>query len=230
MNTPPPHDTASDDSDYASTNQQRLHELLPFHALGTLTGDDRDLVESWLAQHGAAHPEVQADIAWLRLSARQARELAHEPQAEAGLGELMARIATERPAPARASTTAPGWLQRLAEWWRLRPALGTALVAVVLVQAVVIGSLLQRDVAEQLPLAGGTATVAADAVVFSIAFKPGVSEAQMRTLLQAQGLQVVAGPSALGLWRVSVAKVRAEAALAGLQAAAGLVESVQREP
>lgn len=222
MNTPSRPDAAPE--------MQRLQQLLPFHAVGALAGDDRDFVEQWLVQHGSAHPEVLAEIAWLRVSAQHARELAHEPQAEAGLGKLMARVAAERPVPARASSTAPGWLQRLAEWWSLRPALGTALVAVVLVQALVIGSLLQRDVAEQVPLAGGTATVAADAVVFSIAFKPGVSEAQVRTLLQAQGLQMVAGPSALGLWRVAVAKTRAEAALAGLRAATALVESVQREP
>ena len=222
MNTPP--------SPAPAPELQRLHELLPFHALGTLTGDDRDFVEAWLAQHAASQPGLLAEIAWLRLSAEQARALAHEPQAEAGLGELMARIAAERPAPVRTSSTAPGWLRRLAEWWSLRPALGTALAAVVLVQALVIGSLIQRDGAEQVPLSGGATHPVAGSVVFSIAFKPGATEADMRTWLQRERLQLVGGPSALGLWRVAVPKDRADAALAMLQAANPLVESVQREP
>lgn len=219
MNLPTPSPTAPE--------LQRLHELLLFHAVGALMGDDLAFVEQWLAQHGAAHPEVLHELAWLRRSATQARENAHEPQAQAGLGELMARIAAERPAPARA---VPSMAQRLSGWWSSRPALGMALAAVVLVQTVVIGSIMQRDAAEQVPLAGRGAPALVDGAVFSVAFKSGVSEEQMRALLQREKLHIVGGPSALGLWRVSADKSRADAALAALQAASTLVESVQREP
>lgn len=208
-------------------DMQRLHELLPFHAVGALVGDDLVFVEHWLAQHGASHPEVTAELAWLRRTATQARENAHEPQAQAGLGALMARIAAERPVPVPAT---PGLAQRLLAWWSSRPALGMALAAVVLVQTVVIGSFMQREGAEQAPLSGSVTPALVDAVVFSVAFKSGVSEAAMRELLQREELRVVGGPSALGLWRVAADKARADAALAALQGAVVIVESVQREP
>ena len=222
MNSPTPTPSTP-----TTPDMQRLHELLPFHAVGALVGDDLAFVEQWLAQHGASHPEVHAELAWLRTSASQARENAHEPQAQAGLGELMARIAAERPVPVRAT---PGFAQRLLAWWSSRPALGMALASVVLVQAVVIGSFMQREGAEQVPLSGSTTPAVADAVVFSVAFKSGVSEVAMRELLQRAELRVVGGPSALGLWRVAAEKARADAALAALQAAGAIVESVQREP
>jgi hypothetical protein len=212
---------------------ERVRELLPLHVAGVLQGPERAFVEQWLQQHADAHPDITAELAWLRTTAAQARANAEEWGSEAGLGELMARIEAERrlAASQAAAAAAPAsWLAWLGLLAPRRPALALGVAAVVLTQAAIIGSLLTRAPAEQEPLAGGVAVPLRDSVVFSIAFKPGAREAELRTLLDAAGAQVVAGPSALGLWRVAVPKARADAAAAAWQAAPALVESVQREP
>jgi hypothetical protein len=168
MNPPTPHDP----------ELQRVQELLPFHAVGALPDDERLFVERWLAQQGATHPQLLAELDWLRVTAALARENAQELQAEAGLGELMARIRSER-APAPPVVVRRSWLDWLSP---RRPALAFALGAVVLAQAVVIGSMLGRDGAEQVPLSGGVVAPSSDVVVFTLSFRAGTSEAAMRAL------------------------------------------------
>jgi hypothetical protein len=213
---------------------QRVRELLPLHAAGVLQGPELAFVEQWLQQHADASPDITAELAWLRTTVAQARTNASEAAPEAGLADLMARIDAERrpaPRPASAPAAPASWLAWLGELLApRRPALALGVAAVVLAQAAVIGSLLTRAPAEQEPLAGGVAAPLGDSVVFSIAFRPEAREAELRALLGAAGAQVVAGPSALGLWRVAVPKARVDAALAAWQAAPALVESVQREP
>ncbi len=229
--------TAFDIDDAAATDQVR--ELLPWFAAGTLAPDERQFVDAWLARHGAQHPAMVAELSWLRRSAAQARELARAqaPAPEAGLAELMARIGTES---GRAAPAAPGaqhfgrrfslWL---AELLAPRPALAFGLVAVMLLQAAVIGSQMTREPAALVPLGGNhapTGSAAADAVVLGVVFNADAREAEVRAVLAAAGAQIVGGPSALGLYLVAVPKPQAEAAIATLQASKPTVESVQREP
>ena len=229
--------TAFDVDDPAATDQVR--ELLPWFAAGTLAPHQRQFVDAWLARHGAQHPALVAELSWLRRSAAQARELAQAqaPAPEAGLAELMARIGAER---GRAAPAAPGaqhfgrrFSHWLAELLAPRPALAFGLVAVMLLQGAVIGSLLTREPAAIVPLGGSRAplgSAAADAVVLSVVFSASAREAEVRAVLAAAGAQIVGGPSALGLYLVAVPQARAEAAVATLQASRPTVESVQREP
>ncbi len=230
--------TAFDIDDPAATDQ--VLELLPWFAAGTLAPDERQFVDAWLARHGAQHPAMVAELTWLRRSAAQARELAQAqaPAPEAGLSELMARIGAER---GPAAPAAPGALQPfgrqfsqwLAELLAPRPALAFGLVAVMLLQVAVIGSLMTREPAEFVPLGGPNAPVGsavADDVVLSVAFSASAREAEIRAVLAGAGAQIVGGPSALGLYLVAVPKAQAEAAVATLQASKPTVESVQREP
>lgn len=56
-----------------------------------------------------------------------------------------------------------------------------------------------------------------------VGFRPGTGEAEMRALLREAGMQVVGGPSALGLWKVAAREpVAARAALEGAE----IVETV----
>ena len=110
--------------------------------------------------------------------------------------------------------------------------LGWALAGVVAVQAGVIGVLLSMPPqgGEQVPLSGGAASAAADTVVFTVAFKPQASEAAIRALLAQAQAQIIGGPSALGLYRVAVARSRVAAAQAVFDADRAVVESAQRGP
>ena len=229
----------------ADADLPRVQELLPWFAMGALTDDDQTFVEQWLARHGTDHPELQAELAWLRGTATLARENAREHAAEAGLGDLMARIAVERPL----SASVPHGPQGSTRWARFAawvldslaprsPARAFAVAAVVLAQTVVISTLLMRETGEQAPLSGASvgATVGTSVgalqgmALFTVAWRADAREADIRALLASAQAQIVAGPSALGLYRVMVPVALAPAGLAALQAASHLVESVQAEP
>ena len=141
----------------------------------------------------------------------------------------------KRPAPPTTS-----WLDRITAWLDdtlgvRSPAMAFGIAAVVLAQAGVIGALLLNNPAQQTPLSG-TATpaattpvnVPADTVLLTIAFAPQATEQAMRQVLAAAGAQLVAGPSALGLYTVAVPAASADTAIAQLRAAQGVVDLVQR--
>lgn len=225
--------TAFEIDDPAAVVQVR--EWLPWFAAGTLAPAERQLVHAWLNRHGAQHAAITAELSWLRRTATQARELAqaHSPAPDAGLAELMARIGAERH---RAAPATSGALLRFSQWLAdllaPRPALAFALVAVMLLQVAVIGSLMTREPAEQIPLGGATRAngAAADTVWLSVAFHANAREADIRAALARTGAQIAGGPSALGLYRVAVPKAQVDAAMAALSSSTSTVESVQREP
>ena len=80
----------------------RARELLAWHAQGVLTGQDRAFMDQWLETNMADHPEIAAELAWLRSTAAQlqAQVLAQSRIAQqsenAGLNTLMQRIALEK--------------------------------------------------------------------------------------------------------------------------------------
>ena len=86
------------DTDPESSLAQ-VREWLPWFAAGGLAPDERQFVQTWLARQGPQHPELAAELEWLRCTAAQVRELAdvQRPAPESGLAELMARIGAERP-------------------------------------------------------------------------------------------------------------------------------------
>lgn len=239
-----------------SEELRMVQDLLPWYAQGTLEGAELAFMEQWMAQHMAEHPEIGAELAWLRSSSRQLQaaksarmqESGMQDAMELGLAGLMQRIAQERtdeavPAGKTAAGTAArpangktgaGWLLRLGNWFDekfgINPAASAfAAAALILVQSGVIGALLLQDSAEQEALSGSTGLVLpANAVVLTIAFNPQSREQDIRQLLLNAKANIVAGPSALGLYRVSVPEDQLVQAMQQLQAAKGVVESVQR--
>ena len=228
----------------------RVQELLPWHAVDALDAADRAFVEQWLEQHAAGHAEVQAELAWLRSTAALAREIVRQraiqgashgesaASTDAGLGDLMSRIAADRARTTPQPTWAGRLARRLSRWLAdtlaPRPALAFGLAAVLVVQTLAVGVLLTRDHAEQAPLAGpvtgASSGTSSGSVVFTIALRANVLESDWRGLLLRSHAQIVAGPSALGLYRVAVPAAEADSAAAQLQAASAIVESAQREP
>lgn len=233
---------------------EMVQELLPWYAQGTLEGAELAFMRQWLALHLAEHPEISAELAWLRSSAThlqatasaQVQEATADGVMDRGLAALMQRIAQERvaeAAPPVADKTAaqiPGrksrdaWLTRLGAWFHeqfgmLSPAPAFAVVALMLVQAGVIGVLLLQKPADQEALSGSPGLIApANTVLLTVAFNPQSREQDIRqTLLNAKAT-ILSGPSALGLYVLAVPENQLAQAMSQLQAAKGVVESVQR--
>ncbi len=240
----------------------RVRELLAWHAQGALTGEDLAFMDQWLEANGANHPEIGAELVWLRNTAEQLQAHVQAPshpaqQSEnAGLNMLMQRIALEKagspenfagskapnqnPPSSNSSVRPPAgsqaaWGDRIAVWLNdvlgaRSPAMALGVAAVVIAQASVIGALLVRAPATQTPLSGTASDIAttADKVFLTVAFNPLASELALRTVLASANAQIVAGPSALGLYTVAVPSAKADTLAAQLLAAAGVVDSVQR--
>ncbi|MES2948283.1 MAG: hypothetical protein V4858_07055 [Pseudomonadota bacterium] len=207
-------------------NDEELRALLPWYANGTLDTSIRRELEQRL-QHA---PLLRSELAWLRLVRNQVQEsahadLQHRPEA-AGLDTLMALIHAEQSGKV---TPLPGrflghWLARARQ---LPLSMGIA-AAVVLSQAVIIGTLLDRPAPEQLvPLSGGT--VAAGPML-QVTFKPGATETQIRALLSSVQGDIVAGPGALGVYAVRVPERQGPQALEALRNASAVVDSVTLLP
>lgn len=174
---------------------------------------------------------------------------------EAGLKALMERIALEHenktqalldgaalqaqpdgrtyPHTIRGATVTSG--SRIMRWLNEVTAIRShvfalGLVAVVIGQASVIGMLLAAAPASQTPLSAApvSAAVPPDQRMLTVAFRPHATELAIRAALANSSAQIIAGPSALGLYTVAVPRANADMLEAQLRAAVDVVESVQR--
>ncbi|MEO8040034.1 MAG: hypothetical protein ABI794_14790 [Betaproteobacteria bacterium] len=189
--------------------------LLPWYANGTLSLEDRGRIEALLA----ASPDLRAELAWLETVRGELKRSTEAGTDDGGLGELLGRI--DVPAEGNVVPIAPPARPR----WHM-PALAIA-ASLVLVQAVVIGVLVQQPDETLRPLSG---PVDPRGVLLQVRFQPQATEAEMRGLLTGIGGELVAGPGALGLYTVRVDTTRVESARAALAARVDVVESVAVVP
>jgi hypothetical protein len=162
-----------------------VQALLPWYARGQLGDEETGQVQRHLLQCQACRNELAAERPMQTLL-NVADALPPGGDVEAGLAKLRAQLQ-----PPTAAARAPRWMP-----W----ALGLQGAAV----AMLLGLWLQArdDVPDYQGLsAAETAPVAADALVM---FKPGTSERALRELLQAQGANIVAGPTETGAWLLRV--------------------------
>ena len=236
----------------AASDLSRVQALLPLHAQGLLQGEQRMFMNQWLEHNMAQYPEIKAELAWLGTTATQlkagsaAQIQAAKPQLDAGLAVLMGRINAEQASPAsanaprRATGEQRDWLAGMIQWFNDTLGVGSrglVMGAAVLVfaQAGVIGALWTQP-AQQTVLSGAPAlpsSAAGEATgeavsVLTLAFKPNATELQIRQTLANANAQLSSGPSALGLYTVTVATAQLDASLLALRAATGVVESVTR--
>jgi len=198
-----------------TTTRDDLALLLPFHVNTTLDADERAAVEAWLAEDPEAADEAET-LAAIR------RDLQAEhvtSPGEFGLARLMRDIGREGAAPATpaAAPKAANLVQRPWLW----QAVAAVAVAGFIGQALLTGGERESDL--RYGLAGAEADMAAASL--TVAFVPEATEAQIRDLLVGLGVEIVSGPSSLGLYGLSAVDP-AEAA-AALRAAADIVESVE---
>lgn len=182
---------------------------LPFYVNGTLGPEDKAEVERWLTEDAGLSAEASA-LATIRES-MQAQDV--QSPGEFGLARLMRDVGREAAAPAPVRAHQKPWL------WQVAAALA---VAVALGQALLPGS--PRESRFEL---AGARDLAAPAAL-TVGFQPDATEAQIRALLLEQGVEIVGGPSALGLYALSVPEGADTQAIVGsLRAAAAIVESVE---
>ena len=196
----------STDTQDTKTEAPEPELLLPWYATGQLTGEERAAVEAWLADN----PDAQAHLVRVNEELELYQESAEKlgaPRA-GSLDALMVRVALEAPP----STAEIGWIERIVEFLtpRVVGAMAAALVAVVAVQAVVIGALVtdrpagfETASAPDRVIAGPTAL---------IAFVPSASVADINALLETAQVQIVEGPKPGGVYRIAAAQENGAAA------------------
>lgn len=178
--------------------------LLPFYVNGTLDDEERAAVETAME----AHPELRAEVSALRAirDTMQDDGAGYSP-GEMGLHRLM-RAAEAETAPARRRPRTRFW---------------QAAAAVLLAVALAQGTLLvMRGDDAGFRLAEG------EQAAFTLALRPESTEAEFRALLLEAGVEIVGGPSALGLYRLAVPEGVAQSDAYETLAASPLVESLSR--
>jgi hypothetical protein len=186
-------------------DKDEIDALLVFHANGTLNRQERDMVDLALARD----PELADDLSLLQALRAEMQET---PLPSAGAlvqQRLMTAVAQtaqdEAPAPTARST------------WSV-----TRLVAMLAVAAFVAQSVFVWRGTDapgyELASSGAEGNLL-------VAFQPDATEAMIRETLLTLDLQIVSGPSSLGLYRLSSADPEAgEAALAAMN---DVIESVE---
>jgi hypothetical protein len=192
-------------------DRQELSELLPFYLNGTLEEDERARVAEALTKDEL----LRTDLEFLKVlqAETRSRETGSSP-GEFGLARLMRDIDIERgqSAPVRGALV-----------WKLATA---ACLALFLATSVLLVS--KPDT--MMRLAGGGTVAMHEGPAFTVAFVGTASEAGIRELLLSLDLEIVAGPSALGLYTVVAAEDADSASVAAaLRAASQFVESVEEE-
>lgn len=184
-----------------SLSSDEIAALLPFHVNGTLMGAEAEAVAEALA----ADPALAAEAAALA-AIRQTMQADDDGVSPGELGLARLTRATAAKAPPRVRPVI----------WQIAAAL---LLAIALMQGAVL--LMERG-QPGFQLAG------APRPDFTLALRPEAPEAAIRALLQAAGAEIVAGPSALGLYSLAVVNGLSLDDAYDLLSASEIVESVSR--
>ena len=202
-------------------SEYELRELLPWYVNGTLDASTRRDLE-W---HLARLPNLSAEVAWLRKLRSQIRNQLRmdldQKSASTGLDTVLALIHGER-----AGKVLP-LRSRIAAWADLSrrlPAVMAVAAAVLLAQAVILGSLLtEQDSGQIMPMSGGGEM---NTPLLQLTFKPQATELQIRAALAKVQGQIVAGPGVLGVYVIRVPDNQGASALKQLRNDNLVIESV----
>jgi hypothetical protein len=187
---------------------------LAFLVNGTLSEAEMAEMEALLAEDQLLAAERDA-LATIRAE-MQAEDI--RSPGEFGLARLMRDVGREVAAPAEVKTNVVALRSRTWMWQA---------AAAIAVAALLGQMLLQRGTGAP----GGDGYVLAGAEqpgTLVVSFAPATTEARLRDLLVGAELEIVAGPSALGLYRLDVLEGGdLTAATEALRSAADIVESVE---
>jgi anti-sigma factor RsiW len=199
-----------------TADKQNPAELIPWYLNGTLSPEEHARVEAYLEQGGEA---AKAELELQRQIQSQASEW-HEGSTPGEFGWKRLQRDLQRDTEKKKDP------KRGSNW--LRPAMAAA-IAVIVIQGVLLNSLWSPDQTDGLqPLSGTVAETSA----LQVMFQPEATALQIRKLLQEIGAVVVDGPSASGIYRLSLADdsmVNRKLAIQKLHAAKGVIEHVAEE-
>lgn len=171
--------------------------LLPWYLNGTLTDAERERVETWLRDA----PERESELAMWRAVQADARQASPAP----AFDELAWR---------RLRNQLPG--ARRSSWLKV-----AAAASVLLIAGLQTAILVREDPAVHRPL---SETPLADHWQLRVRFVESATLAEISAMLERHDAQLVAGPSALGLYTLAIPK---QAAPSSPQT---LIEALKTEP
>jgi anti-sigma factor RsiW len=178
--------------------QQRA-EQIPFLINGTLSAAELESLNQAIASEPALARELE-----LQRRIRDAVNQSAATPARSTLPQFLNRLAAESQREVNQSGTNVAALKRKItptperahpRGWKIAFALAAGLVVI---QAAILAPFLNQTSATMEPLSGSSVVVAAN---LQITFKPDATEKQIRELLRANNVEIVAGPSALGVYQ-----------------------------
>lgn len=189
--------------------REEIEALLPFLANDTLQGDERAAAEAAVSGDPALAAELEALKAIRAVMQAEASEDTGYSPGEVGLARLMRGVEaeTQAMAPVEAPVVRP-------VIWQFAAAV---LLALVVGQSLYFGNRLNDD---------GAGYQLAGTAAFEITLVETATEGAIRAMLLAAGVEITAGPSALGLYELRLLEgVTLEEARSVLEASA-LIESL----
>lgn len=194
-------------------NTRSVEELLPFYANGSLSSEEKTSVE-----HGLKHnPELAEELEFLTRLRTQMQETPQEKSpGELGWKRLEKMIRVEKQKSDWFSQLAARVSDQDNKAWR---AVALAACLLLMVQTVHVWQSPQQDLT--------AASSSVEGAAITITFAPNASEKDIRELLVTLDLQIVEGPSALGVYQLS-AEGDIEQKLEVLRARKDIVESAQK--
>jgi hypothetical protein len=204
-------------------------ESIPFLLNGTLPAADAEALKAAINAEPALGRELELQ--------RRIREAVNQSAAvpmRSSLPQFMNRLSAESQRTVNDATNNVTSLQRkvapmaVAKQQRLGWKIAFALAAsLAVIQAAYLVPLLQQTGGTLEPLSGASSSVTA-APNLQITFRGDATERQMREVLRASGVEIVSGPSALGVYQARAADPAR--ALAALMAAKTVVEGANVVP
>ena len=174
--------------------QDHPEELLPWYVNQTLSGEEIEQVEHHLETCDQCRTEVAA-LQQIRDEYKQ--QLETQSPGSLGLARLKAEIKRDRREQQREVSPRPSFL-----WWR--PMMAAA-VLVIVIQSVLLVKM-ERPEDAITPLSGRPAAE----VVLQVRFNPQATESEIRKVLTAVDGEIVSGPGALGIYRITLKDVAAD--------------------
>ena len=210
-----------------SYSRDDIEALLPFHANGTLEGADRAAVEAALETDA----ELRADLAALQAirQTMQTEEVASP--GDFGLARLMRDVEAETPvtAPPAAANDNVVPVTRLRLWQTAAAVILAVGLGVNLLPGPGDAPETGRSIAtDEAPTTEeGFSLASGGAPDFTIAFAPDAREAEIRALLLQAGVEITQGPSALGLYGLSLLDSGSDETARPILANSGIVDDLQ---
>ncbi|MGR3640475.1 hypothetical protein [Alterinioella nitratireducens] len=210
-----------------SYSRDDIEALLPFYANGTLEGADRAAVEAALETDA----ELRADLAALQAirQTMQAEEVASP--GDFGLARLMRDVEAETPvtAPPAAANDNVVPVTRLRLWQTAAAVILAVGLGVNLLPGPGDAPETGRSIAtnEAPTTEEGFSLASGGAPDFTIAFAPDAREAEIRALLLQAGVEITQGPSALGLYGLSLLDSVSDETARPILANSGIVDDLQ---